>query len=162
VMYAFHIVSPIAIPMSFAVWPLITIAMWSGFFMVLIGWLVPVAGRVSGSVCGWSLKWLEILGKWVEAIRFVDFWIPGPAWWWVAVFYVGVVAAMIWGRRLAPRRWQLATVAAWILIGLVPPLVHFWTREGLSCSVVAVGHGECILLEGPHGETILCDAGAMG
>jgi competence protein ComEC len=87
---------------------------------------------------------------------------PGPAWWWVAVFYVGIVAAMIWGRRLAPRRWQLAAVAAWILVGLAPPLVHIWTRDGLSCSVVAVGHGECILLEGPHGETMLCDAGAMG
>jgi competence protein ComEC len=162
VMYAFHIASPIAIPMSFAVWPLITIAMWSGFFMVLVGWLVPVIGRVSGSICDWSLKWLEALVKWAESIRFGHFWMPGPTWWWVAVFYVGIVAAMIWGRRLGPRRWQLAAVATWILVGLAPPLVHIWTRDGLSCSVVAVGHGECILLEGPHGETMLCDAGAMG
>ena len=162
VMYAFHIVSPIAIPMSFAVWPLITIAMWSGFFMVLVGWLVPAVGSLCGSICDWSLNGLEALVKWAESIPLGHFWMPGPAWWWVVVFYVGVVIAMLWGRRLAPRRWQLAAVAAWILIGLAPPLVRIWTRDGLSCSVVAVGHGECILLEGPHGETMLCDAGAMG
>ena len=103
VMYAFHIVSPIAIPMSFAVWPLITIAMWSGFFMVLLGWLIPVIGTICGSVCNWSLAWLEGLVKWAEALRFGHFWMPGPAWWWVIVFYLGIVAAMLWGRVLAPR-----------------------------------------------------------
>jgi competence protein ComEC len=162
VLYAFHIVSPIAIPMSFAVWPLITIAMWSGFFMVVVGWLVPIIGTTCGSICNWSLAWLEGLVKWAESLRFGHFWMPGPAWWWVAAFYFGVIVAMIWGRSLVPRRWQLATVAVWILVGLAPPLVRSWTRDGLSCSVVAVGHGECILLEGPHGETLLCDAGAMG
>ncbi|HEX4414886.1 MAG TPA: ComEC/Rec2 family competence protein [Lacipirellulaceae bacterium] len=162
VMFAFHIVSPIAIPMSFAVWPLITIAMWSGFFMVIVGWLIPVIGTTCGSVCNWSLAWLEGLVKWAESLRFGHFWMPGPAWWWVVVFYLGVVIAMIWGRRLAPRRWQLATVAVWVLVGLIPPMARSWTRDGLTCSVVAVGHGECILLEGPHGETMLCDAGSMG
>jgi competence protein ComEC len=162
VMYAFHIVSPIAIPMSFAVWPLITIAMWSGFFMVVLGWLVPVVGTTCGSICNWSLAGLEGLVKWGESLRFGHFWVPGPAWWWVAVFYLGIVAAMVWGRRLATRRWQLAAVAIWVLVGLVPPLERSWTRDGLSCSVVAVGHGECILFEGPHGETMLCDAGSMG
>lgn len=162
VMYAFHIVSPIAIPMSFAVWPLILVAMWSGFFMVVIGWLIPIVGSVFGSICDWSLKSLEALVKWAESIPLGHFWMPGPAWWWVVVFYFGVVIVMLWGRKVAPQRWQLAALAVWILIGLASPLFRIWTRDGLSCSVVAVGHGECILLEGPHGETMLCDAGSMG
>ena len=36
------------------------------------------------------------------------------------------------------------------------------TRDGLDCSFVAVGHGACVVLEAPDGETLLYDAGALG
>ena len=29
----------------------------------------------------------------------------------------------------------------WIIVGLVPPLTRGWTRDGLQCTAVAVGHG---------------------
>jgi competence protein ComEC len=80
----------------------------------------------------------------------------------VAGFYVGLLAVMIWGRAIAPPRWQLAGLAAWILVGLTPFMMRGWTRSGLDCTVVAVGHGECVLLQGPGGETLLYDAGGIG
>ncbi|HEX3599625.1 MAG TPA: ComEC/Rec2 family competence protein [Lacipirellulaceae bacterium] len=162
VLYTFHIVSPIAVPMSLVVWPLVTIAMWTGFFMVVIGWIVPPIGHLCGDVCNWSLGWLEGSVKWAESVPIGHFWGPGPAWWWVAVLYVGVIVAMIWGKTIFAKRWQLALLAIWILVGLIPPVVRSWSRDGVECSFVAVGHGECIVIEGPKGETLLYDAGAMG
>jgi competence protein ComEC len=162
VLYTFHIVSPVAVPASLAVWPLITIAMWSGFLMVVVGWLAPTIGVACGSVCGWSLTGLEALVQWAESLPLGHFWAPGPAWWWVAAFYVGLIWAMIWGRTIVAVRWQVATLAIWILVGLAPPLVRGWTRDGLECSFVAVGHGECVVIQGPRGETLLYDAGAIG
>src|SRR5205807_8051099 len=35
-------------------------------------------------------------------------------------------------------------------------------QNTLECSFVAVGHGECIVLQAPGGQTLLYDAGAMG
>ena len=163
VLYTFHIVSPISVPASLVVWPLITIAMWSGFLMVVVGWLTPTIGGAFGWVCGRSLAGLEELVRWADSLPLGHFWAPGPAWWWVAVFYLGVVAAMIWGRSIAGaavasrRRWRCGCLLVWRLRWYAVGL-----RDGLECSFVAVGHGECIVMQGPGGETLLYDAGAIG
>jgi competence protein ComEC len=162
VLSTFHIVSPISVPASLAVWPLVTVAMWSGFFMVVIGGLLPPIGAIFGAICNWSLAGLEGLVNWADAVPYGHFWAPGPAWWWVAVFYCGVLVAMVWGQSLAPQRWQVAALAAWILVGLVPPLTRSLTRDGLDCSFVAVGHGACVVMETADGKTLLYDAGAIG
>jgi competence protein ComEC len=69
---------------------------------------------------------------------------------------------MIWGTIVLPRRWQLAALACWILVGIVPAVVREWNRDALDCTCVAVGHGECVVLEAPTGETLLYDAGGIG
>ena len=162
VLYQFHILSPIAILISPAIWFVVFVAMWSGFFMLVFGWLIPVVGAVAGAVCSWSLDKLESIVHWAESAPGGHAWLGGPAWWWVAGFYLGLLVVMIWGKAILPRRWQLATLAGWILIGLVPFFTRGWTRSGFECTVVAVGHGECVVLESPSGETLLYDAGAIG
>jgi competence protein ComEC len=78
------------------------------------------------------------------------------------VFYLGLMLVMIRGRALAPPRWQVAAFCAWVVVGIVPPTARAWSRDGLECSFVAVGHGACVLLEAPTGDTVLYDAGALG
>lgn len=162
VLYQFHVVSPIAILISPIVGLCVVVAMWSGFFMLLAGWIVPPLGTLCAAVCNWSLSGLESIVEWAEAAPVGHAWFPGPAWWWVLVFYVGLLIAMIWGTAVMPRRWQLASLACWILIGLVPAVVREWNRDALDCTFVAVGHGECVVLEAPTGETLLYDAGGIG
>ena len=77
-------------------------------------------------------------------------------------FYLGVLILIIWPRFAVPPRWQVGTLALWIAIGLMPPIIRAATRSGLECSFVAVGHGECVVLQGPRGETLLYDAGSLG
>jgi competence protein ComEC len=162
VLATYHIVSPIAVPVSLIIWPLVTVAMWSGLFMVAVGWLWPPVGHVCGSICGGSLAGLETVVQWAEAVPGGHFWAPGPAWWWVVIFYVVVLGVMVRGTAALSLRWQVAALAVWVLVGVVPPLVRGWTRDGLDCSFVAVGHGACVVLEGPDGETLVYDAGAIG
>jgi len=69
---------------------------------------------------------------------------------------------MIRRRALVPPRWQVAALCVWILIGLAPPLVRAMQRDGLESSFVSVGHGACVVLESPTGETLLYDAGSLG
>jgi competence protein ComEC len=59
-------------------------------------------------------------------------------------------------------RWMVAMLCAWIIVGLMPPLVRSYQRDGLEASFVAVGHGTCVLLQAPTGETLLYDAGSLG
>jgi competence protein ComEC len=70
---------------------------------------------------------------------------------------------MLWGRWLLRPRWQVALLCAWILVGLAPPLARAATRgPELRCSFVAVGHGACVIIEAPSGQTLLYDAGSLG
>jgi competence protein ComEC len=162
VLMNFHVGSPISVLISPAVWICVFAAMWSGFAMLAIGWLVPSVGTICGAVCDVSLGWLEHIVAWAEALPLSHFWVPGPAWWWVLGFYLALIVLMVCGYGFAPLRWKLAALCAWILVGLTPPMVRAVTRGGLECSFVAVGHGACVVLETPTGETLLYDAGALG
>jgi competence protein ComEC len=162
VLYQFHIFSPIAILISPAIAVIVFIAMWSGFFMLVSGWIAPVIAASSAAVCKFSLECLERTVHWAESVPGGHAWLPGPAWWWVAGFYLGLLALGIWGRDIVPPRWQMATLAAWILVGLAPFMMRGWTHSDFECTVVAVGHGECVLLQAPGGETLLYDAGGIG
>jgi competence protein ComEC len=130
--------------------------------MLAIGWLIPPVAVVCGAVCNLSLAGLDGLVHWADSAPGGHFWAAGPAWWWVLGFYLGLMLVMVHGRALAPLRWQVAALCAWIVLGVVPPTARTWSRDALECSFVAVGHGACVVLEAPTGETVLYDAGALG
>jgi competence protein ComEC len=158
----FHIASPVSVLISPILWVVVFAAMWSGFLMLALGWLIPVVGVWCGAVCAASLGGLEQLVAWAERLPAGHFFAPGPAAWWVIVFYVALLTGMIRGRAFAPLRWQVAVLCAWIVVGLIPPLVRHAQRDALECSFIAVGHGACVLMESPSGEVLLYDAGSLG
>jgi competence protein ComEC len=158
----FHVASPVSVLISLPLWLVVFVAMWSGFVMLTVGALLPAVGAWCGAVCGASLTALEHLVAWAERLPGGHFFAPGPEWWWTLVFYVALAAVMVRGRAWLGPRWQVAALCAWIVVGLVPPLVRATQREALECSIVAVGHGACVVLESPTGETLLYDAGSLG
>ncbi len=162
VLHQFHVASPVAILIHPAIWIIMFVAMWSGFFMLVVGWIAPIVAVTFAAICNVALDCLERVVQFAETLPGGHVWLPGPAWWWVVGFYLGLIMAMIWGRRIMPPRWQLAGLAAWMLIGFMPFLTRHWNRDGLDCTIVAVGHGECVLLQSPSGETLLYDAGGIG
>jgi competence protein ComEC len=100
--------------------------------------------------------------EWAERIPTGHSWWPGPAWWWVVGFYIGLLAVMIWNGAHVKPRWQVAALAAWVLIGIAPPLNRALAHDQLDVAFLSVGHGTCVLVESPTGETLLYDAGSLG
>lgn len=163
VLYQFHVASPVALLITPVVWLLALVAMWAGFITLACGWLVPIVAVGAGAVCSGSFAALVRVVEWAEAVPGGHFWAPGPALWWVVGFYLGLVAVMLWQGRRIPVRWQWGLAAAWIVVGLVPPLVRPLTRgDNLQCTFLAMGHGTCVVLEMPDGVTLLYDAGSLG
>jgi len=162
VLFRFHVVTPVALLISPALWILTVIALWSGFVVIALSWLIPPLGIVCGAACDWSLGAMEFLVQWAESLPAGHFWVPGPAWWWVVGFYLGVVVVMMLGRSSFPPRWQVAAIAAWVLVGLAPSLHRTQSRDNLDCTFLAVGHGTCVVFQAPNGQTLLYDAGSLG
>jgi competence protein ComEC len=163
VLYRFHLASPIALLIAPIVWVLALVAMWSGFMTLACGFLLPIVAVLAGAICGVSLKLLVSVVNWAEAVPGGHFWAPGPAVWWLLGFYVGLLAIMFWGRRLLAVRWQVGLAALWIIVGLVPPIArHFSRGDELRCTFLSMGHGTCVVLETPDGQTLVYDAGSLG
>jgi competence protein ComEC len=83
--------------------------------------------------------------------------VPG---WWVAVFYAGLLAALLLPTVRA--RWRPLALAGtgWLVLGLV---VMIWRPlpDGLRVTFLAVGHGGCTVLETSDGRVVVYDAGAL-
>lgn len=162
-LYRFHLASPVALLIAPVVWILALAAMWAGFVTLACGYLVPMLAVSSGKACSVSLDALVAVVDWAQRLPGGHVWLPGPALWWVIGFYFGLVAVMLWGRPLLSIRWQIGLAAAWIVIGLVPPLVRPLVRDNLLHSTfVAMGHGTCVVIQTPAGQTFLYDAGTLG
>ncbi len=166
----YHLISPVALVLNFAMWLPISIAMYSGMAALLVGLISTPLGRLFGYACKRSLSLLEWLIEGGRAWPGSYFWLPAPPDWWIAVFYLacGVLLAF---PRARPRGWWAATaLTMWLAVALVlsgPGSGAWLARKAgqarpLVCQFVAVGHGLSVLVELPDGRNLLYDAGRLG
>jgi len=166
-MNRFHLVAPIALLLNPFIWLPVAIALFSGFGILLFGWLLPPVGYVCGWVCNASLAAVESTVSYAHRVDGGHFWFAGPASWWVVGFYGGLATFVAFPRHRPPRRWCAALLAVWIAVGACSSvvkdrLVRTDSNERLDCTFLAVGHGACAVLELPDGQVLMCDAGRMG
>lgn len=160
----YNLISPVGLALNPLVWLPMSVALFSGFGVLVLSWLSPLLGGISGTICDGSLWLLESVITWGEPLRHGYHWLPAPPLWWVAVFYAGLAAALAlpW---LRPRRsWWAALLIAWTAIAfyLAMPLRSANPGRPLEVTFAAVGHGAAILVELPDGRTILYDCGRLG
>lgn len=164
VMQQFHVVAPSAILISPLIWPLIGAALLGGFGVLATGWLAPPLAGLFGQVCDLALNGLETLVSSTQPIPGSHFWVAGPADWWVAGFYFGLLVFLATGSKLIAYRYQVATCLLWVTVGFVSATVVPSTvtgSAGLEIDFIAVGHGSCVCLRAPTGETLIYDAGSL-
>lgn len=167
VMHRFHLVTPIAVPLNPLLLIPIGIALYSGLAVLVFGIFLPPLAEVGGGVCGMSLSLIERMIQTGRPIPGSHFWTPGPDLWWVVGFYVLLAVVVIARNLLLPWRWCLAAVAVWVALGFlsshqVQDELNATHERELACTVVSVGHGNAVVLELPHGRTVLYDAGRLG
>ncbi len=160
----FHLVSPLAIPLS----PLLTfpmaMALLSGFAMICLNVVSPYLAVVPGQLCDASLGVLENALQRVEGIRPHFAWTAGPEAWWLAVFYGGLLLYIYAPGWRPPRKWAWTACLVWAAVGVGAhqPKSAVESEAALVCTFVDVGHGTAVLLELPDQRTLLYDAGGLG
>lgn len=162
VMARFHLLSPVAVVLGPLLVVPVAVAMASGFGVMLLSWLAPPLGQLSGWLCDASLSMLQTCVSAGQRLPGNHLWVSGPADWWLAGFY-GLLAAWMFVPRLR-LTWQrsAAIVAAWSGIGLSVAWVQARSDQALHCAFLSVGHGCAVVLELPGGQTVLYDGGRMG
>lgn len=163
----FHLFSPIGLVVNPLIAPLVALAMAWGFLCLA----TSVASTGLAAACGWAcdatLQCIAIVVSWAARVPGGYCWVAGPPGWWVAGWYVTLVAALlVMPRERLVRAGTWGTLAAaWCGIGLascgVAQLVAA-DPPALRVVVAAMGHGCGILVRSPTGRCLLYDAGRLG
>jgi competence protein ComEC len=165
VLYRFHLLSPLALFLNPLLWLPVAGALLSGFVVLLSGDLLPALAWAAGSICSLCLGCIQAGTQWsVEPLAGYR-WLPAPAGWWVGGWYAAL-ALLAASPRCRPRpAVRLVLALLWLAIGWGEWQYRqrqLCRERHLTMTFFAVGHGTCVLLEGPGGFAALYDAGRMG
>lgn len=185
-MHRFHIVSTEAILLNLVLWAPVTLALFTGFAVLLLADLAPPLAQGAGAACDASLALFEGIIHTAHVTAPGHAWTPGPAAWWVLGSYAALAFAASFPQSWPRWQWRIAFASVWMTLGLSPPDWGFsrpppplhaaapqspellaWSRKEsdnsqAACTFIAVGHGVSVLVELPGGKTLLYDAGGLG
>ncbi len=167
VAWQFHVISPMAVPLSLLLTPLVALAMLTGWIMLLTaGWL-PLAAVVFGWLCNAVLGLMLNLVEWSAGLPGSHLWVPGPPAWWLLGLY-GLLGVWVsgWVRDWPRSRWW-ALLAVWLGLGAASGLSAWGpssraAADEIAVTFLAVGHGGATVIELPDGRTLLYDCGRLG
>ncbi|MEN6457530.1 MAG: ComEC/Rec2 family competence protein [Thermoguttaceae bacterium] len=161
VMARFNIVSLAAIVLNVVLWPLVSLALLSGFGLLVVGAVSLPLAWLFGVLCNWNFALLEGLIALAGRTPWSHVWLPGPADWWLWGFYGGLGVLAVFPSLRSRRGWCVALLLGWIAVGVAASCPRRNPKR-LDCTVLSVGHGCAVVLELPSGETVLYDAGQLG
>jgi competence protein ComEC len=174
----YNLLSPSALVINVLIWVPITIALYAGFVVLVLGPILPPLGELASSVCDGNLWLMEAAIAWGRDLPASYAWLPAPPPWWVAAFYIVLGLLAAWPALRPRRTWLIALPVVWFAAALVLASPAAKSRladetrrvdaavnqreRPLACSFVAVGHGIACVIELPDGRTILYDCGKLG
>lgn len=157
----FHLAAPIGLLVNVVLVPYSAVLLGAGFLLMGAALLLPEIAFIPASVFDRLLSLLNWLVSSSAATPLGHFYVVGPGTWWTFGWYalLAVAADVIRLSMATIRAWQ--ALGLWTIVGLTAGLFGP-SRDGLTCTVLSVGHGGAILIELPHGRTLLYDVGVFG
>jgi competence protein ComEC len=159
-MARFHLFSPVAALANTLLWLPTSLALVSGFFVLIFGLLFPPLAVVAAAICNLNLTVLQWGIDRATAIPGSHWFVPGPSDWWLVGFYaIGLISIIPFRFRPRPTV-AAAMLALWIVLGASTALLSE-NSDAWEANFLSVGHGGATLVELPGGKTLLFDCGSI-
>jgi competence protein ComEC len=159
-MAQFHIAAPVGFVINVLLIPWVTVVLGLGFLTMAVGLLLPGIAAAPAYLFDKALQGLLVVVDAASALDLGHAHLAGPSIAWLGVFYALLATVLLLGRWVAVRRWGWSVVWGWVIVGQLAALLPS-EREALACTVLDVGHGCCVVLQLPDGETLLYDSGML-
>lgn len=157
----YHLVSPVGILLGPPLTLLTSIALISGFLLLLaslVGGPVVTPFAWVTDVC---LSACDRLVTWGDAVPAGHWYVGDISEWWLWAFYPALLAFLVLPVLRERWRWALPVALTWLGVGLALGAARPAPDE-FRCTFLAVGHGGCTVIETADGRVLLYDAGALG
>lgn len=162
--YHFEQLNPWAILAGILLGPIVLVALAGGLLKVLLTALWPGLAGWWAAGAAVPVEWMRRFVDWLARWPYADVPVPPSPLWLIGLFYLLLLLGLIRGLPQGVR-WVLRVGrAAAILFIVLPPLqavVNPPVPAGTTrVTVLAVGAGQCAVVQPPGGRTVLLDAGS--
>jgi len=155
----FHVVSLVGMVINILLIPLTAITLICGYLSITIGFFVPPVAAVALAPFNWLLSALQMGVSLAADVRIGFVMIPDLPQWFLPVYY-GLLLLSVMARHAFVRRSFRVGLLIYVIV-----VFHIVCRipqhDGLTCSILSVGHGNAVVVETPDDRVLLFDAGAM-
>lgn len=155
----FGLFSPWAIVLNLLLLPLVTTVLVPGYLSAALAWPMPNLAAVFGGLAGRAAHLLTRTVTACEALPALSLPMRPVGVGWVLLCWV-TLAAVVFARRRQRR--ILAGLLAAALLGATVWTQRTARSDEAQLDLLAVGPGQCAVLQIPSGETVLFDAGTRG
>jgi competence protein ComEC len=143
--------------------PVVFIALIGGFLKIILTALLPPLAGAWATMAAWPISWMRIAVDWLSLLPGSEVPLPGRAISFIIVYYALLLLPLLPTVRPKLRlTFRLAPVCAVLLFAMIPlgGAGALPGRGALRVTVLAIGAGQCCVIETPQGKTIVLDAGS--
>ena len=164
--YHFEQLNPWAVVAGLALGPVVMLALVGGLLKIILTLLWPSLATTWAAMAAAPVGWMRDMVEWLARMPWGDVAVPPPPVWLIALFYA-LLLPMLWPCHRASLRWCLRTGRLFLIFSILfLPFAAGFTAPGgagtTRVTLLAVGAGQCAVVESPSGRTILVDAGSTG
>lgn len=155
----FHVVSLLGMIINILLIPLTTITLICGYVAVFFAMLVPPVESIATAPFDWMLATLQYGVSLAADVRIGFVTIPDLPASFIPVYYC-LLAMSVTARHSIMRRCFRIGLLVFVIL-VFRTITQLPAHEGLTCSVLSVGHGNAVVVQTPDNRVLLFDAGAM-
>lgn len=163
VAYHFEQLNPWAVIASLLLAPVVFLALIGGFLKIILTAMLPPFAGAWATMAAWPIAWMRGAVDWLALLPGSEVPLPGRSISFIIVYYALLLLPLL--PTIRPRlrlTFRLAPACAVLLFAMIPlgGAGALPGRGALRVTVLAVGAGQCCVIEMPNGRTIVLDAGS--
>ncbi|MCA9008902.1 MAG: DNA internalization-related competence protein ComEC/Rec2, partial [Planctomycetaceae bacterium] len=155
----FHVVSVLGMVINILLIPLTTVTLICGYVAIFIGLFVPPLASSAAIPFDGMLSLLQLGVSLAADVRIGFVMIPDLPSWFVPVYY-GLLALSVMTQSAVVQRYLKFSLLVYVIL-VFRMVCDVPEHDGLTCSVLAVGHGNAVVVQTPDNRVLVFDAGAM-
>ena len=161
----FEQLNPWAVLAGLLLAPVVLAALVLGFVKVLLTLFWPGLAEAWVVLTAWPITWMRVVVDWLASWPRSDVPLPPPPVWLIVSYYAALLTAVLPIKRAGPVFVLRGARAVLLLAVLWLPYETDAARrrppaESLRVTLLAVGAGQCAVVEPPSGRVVLVDAGS--
>lgn len=166
-MVAFHFsqLNPWAVVGSILIGPIVFLALLGGAIKILLTMIFPGMSGVWADMAQFPTWLMRQSVDWLDRLPYGDVPLPAPAGWVIVLFYLTLILSVIpWtgpGIRLICRSSFVFSVLLMVVFPYQTGITRTQSTSELRITLLAVGAGQCAVIEPPSGRVVLIDAGSI-